>query len=74
MLVLSRKIGEQIIIGDNIRIVVTGLRGGQVRIGIEAPPTVPIFRDELFPRPADAAAPHGTDTAAKDPAALLTSS
>jgi carbon storage regulator CsrA len=47
MLVLSRKIDEQIIIGDDIRITVVSIRGNQVRLGFEAPPRVSIFREEL---------------------------
>jgi carbon storage regulator len=47
MLVLSRKLNEQIIIGDNIRVTVVSIRGNQVRLGFEAPPEVLIFRDEL---------------------------
>jgi len=47
MLVLSRKLNETIIINGNIRITVVGLRGNQVRLGIEAPDSVGIFRQEL---------------------------
>ena len=48
MLVLSRKLNETIIIDRDIRITVVGLRGKQVRLGIEAPASVPIFRRELW--------------------------
>jgi carbon storage regulator len=51
MLVLSRKLNESIIINDDIRITVVGLRGQHVRLGIEAPDSVAIFREELFRRP-----------------------
>ena len=47
MLVLSRKVDEQIVIGDDIRVTVVSIRGNQVRLGFEAPPSVPIFREEL---------------------------
>ena len=47
MLVLTRKMNERIIIGDNISIMVVGIRGNHVRLGIEAPPEVVILRDEL---------------------------
>lgn len=47
MLVLSRKLNESIIIGDNIRITVTYINGHQVRLGFEAPPDVKIFREEI---------------------------
>jgi carbon storage regulator len=47
MLVLSRKLNETIIIADNIRVTVVGIRGSQVRLGIEAPAKVGICRDEL---------------------------
>lgn len=48
MLVLSRKTGERIVIGDNITITVTRIRGDKVRIGIDAPPDVRILRGEVF--------------------------
>jgi len=50
MLVLSRKLNETIIINGDIRITVVGLRGNHVRIGIEAPDSVGIFRQELWDR------------------------
>lgn len=50
MLVLSRKLNESIIINGNIRVTVVGLRGNQIRLGIEAPESVAIFRKELFDR------------------------
>ncbi len=48
MLVLSRKLNESILIGDHIRITIVGLRGNQVRLGLEAPPEVTIVRQELL--------------------------
>ena len=48
MLVLTRKAGETIRIGDNIRVRVLEARGSQVRIGIEAPDDVKIFREEIY--------------------------
>ncbi len=50
MLVLSRKLNETIIINGDIHIMVVGIRGNQVRLGIEAPDSVGIFRQELCER------------------------
>jgi carbon storage regulator len=47
MLVLSRKVGERVWIGDNISITVVKITGGGVRIGIEAPTELPVVREEL---------------------------
>ena len=50
MLVLTRKIGEDIIIDGCIRVTVTAIKGDKVRIGITAPPEVRIDREEVFQR------------------------
>ena len=47
MLVLSRKVGERILIGDQISVTVVRIAGGGVRLGIEAPHELPIVREEL---------------------------
>jgi carbon storage regulator len=54
MLVLSRKVGERILIGDDIRVTVVRLGGGGVRLGIEAPVHLPVVREELKDRAAPA--------------------
>ena len=47
MLVLSRKLGEEIIIGDRVRVKVVGLQGNRVKLGIVAPEDVTIHREEI---------------------------
>ena len=46
MLVLSRKPGTQVLVGDNVRITILEIRGGQVKLGIEAPESVRVLREE----------------------------
>lgn len=49
MLVLNRRLGEKIMIGDNIVITVTRIERNKVRLGIELPRDVPVYRQELLP-------------------------
>lgn len=48
MLILSRKINEKIMIGNDISVSIIEIRGDQVRLGVEAPKTVKVFRQEVF--------------------------
>jgi carbon storage regulator len=48
MLQLTRKPGQTIVIGENVRVHVIQLAGGAVRLGIEAPKSVPIYREEIW--------------------------
>jgi carbon storage regulator len=48
MLILTRKIGECIAIGDQIKVYVVDIRGKQVRLGIEAPAKAPVHREEIY--------------------------
>jgi carbon storage regulator len=48
MLILTRKIDEAIRVGEDIRIVLVQIKGGQVRLGIECPPHVRVLREELY--------------------------
>ena len=50
MLVLTRSINQSVIIGDNVIVKVLSIRGNQVRLGFEAPKTLPIYRNEILER------------------------
>jgi carbon storage regulator len=48
MLILTRKLGENIRIGDKIKITVLDVKGGQVKLGIDAPPHIAVHREEIY--------------------------
>ena len=50
MLILARRIGETLIIGDDVNITVLGVKGNQVRLGINAPKDVSVHREEIYLR------------------------
>lgn len=72
MLILSRKVGEQIVIGEGITVVVSRVQGDRVTLGLEAPPEVRILRGELRPfdesKRAAVTAPTGRHTGRRDTA------
>lgn len=74
MLILSRRVGEEIVINGNIRVIVTAIVGNRVRLGIIAPPSVQVDRDEIHARRVDN--PANTDQQAIEGKAnwILTSS
>ena len=47
MLILTRRVGETVVVGDNVSVTVLGFKGSQVRLGIEAPADVSVHREEI---------------------------
>ena len=66
MLILTRRIGESVMIDDEVKITVLGVKGNQVRIGIDAPKHVSVHREEIYMRILDEKQ-NKTDTSAEKP-------
>ena len=50
MLILTRRVGESLMIGDEVNVTVLGIKGNQVRIGVNAPKDVAVHREEIYQR------------------------
>ncbi|MFO7324264.1 MAG: carbon storage regulator CsrA [Pseudomonadota bacterium] len=50
MLILTRRVGEAVVIGEEVTVTVLGVKGNQVRIGVNAPKSVTVHRDEIYER------------------------
>ena len=50
MLILTRKVNESLLVGDDVKLTVLGIKGGQIRIGISAPRDVAVHRQEIYER------------------------
>lgn len=50
MLILTRRVGETVVIGDDVTVTVLGIKGNQVRVGVQAPKNISVHRGEIYKR------------------------
>ncbi|MBE1286996.1 carbon storage regulator CsrA [Alteromonas sp. LMIT006] len=63
MLILTRRVGETLMVGDDVTVTVLGVKGNQVRIGVNAPKEVSVHREEIYMRiQAEKGSNNGTDS------------
>ncbi len=67
MLILTRRVGETLMIGDSVTVTVLGVKGNQVRVGITAPKDVAVHREEIFQRIGREGSPAPGDEAPEKP-------
>lgn len=66
MLILTRRVGETLIIGDEVTVTVLGVKGNQVRVGVNAPKNVTVHREEIYERIRQEGDSEGSDPADAD--------
>ena len=66
MLILTRRVGETLIIGDEVTVTVLGVKGNQVRVGVNAPKNVTVHREEIYERIRQEGYSEGSDPADAD--------
>ena len=65
MLILTRRVGEALMVGDKTKIVVLGVKGSQIRLGINAPKDVMVHREEIYDKIQNGDSPKGIKSAEK---------